>query len=149
MFSKSFTTNILMSENWRWCIQMLCKFFTKFTYWLSYILLITVNPSTTVAVNKTVLIGHATFILWWHQDVLECLSSLEMYSYTMLSTYILYTVKYALYIWSHNVAFLGKVFGCRGLFLVVSSLFFLLVLEDLLDSPFGIFALAKYFLQML
>ena len=81
-------TTILMSKNWRWCLQMLLISFTKCPFWLSYILLITVNPPTAVTVNDTVLIGDTIFIFWWHQEVLKCLPSVEIYSYTMFSTYV-------------------------------------------------------------
>ena len=78
---------------------------------------------TTVAANDTVLTGHAIFIFWWHKDVLECMSSLEMYSYSMLSTYVLYTFTYALYIWYHNVSFLAECLYV-GVCFFLSLLFF-------------------------
>ena len=88
-------TAVLMSKNWRWGLQVFLKSFTKCFSWFSYIFFLTVNPPTTVAVNDTVLLSHSIFILWWHQDVLKCLSSLEVYSYSMFATYVLYTFTYA------------------------------------------------------
>ena len=69
--------NYLDVQNWGWCFQMFFKSFTKCPWWLSYILLITLNPPTMVTVNDTVLIVHNIFNLWWHQDVFKCLSPLK------------------------------------------------------------------------
>ena len=131
-------TVVLMFKNWRWGLQIFLKSFTKCSSWFSYIFFLTVNPPTTVAVNDTVLLGHNIFIIWWHQDVLKCLSSLAVYSYCMFFTYVLYTFTYALCIWNEMWLF-GGIFLCRGLFLLLSFM----LLENLLDSPFGIFALSK------
>ena len=103
-------TTVLMFKNWRLGLQVCLKSFTKCSSWFSYIFFLTVNPPTTAAVNDTVLLGHNIFILWWHQDVLKCLSSLEVYSYSMFFTYVLYTFTYALCIWNDHVAFLMEYF---------------------------------------
>ena len=70
-------TATLMYKYWGLGLQVFFKSFTKGSSWLSYVFFIAVDFSTTVAVNNTVLIGHSILILWWHQDVLECLTSLQ------------------------------------------------------------------------
>ena len=97
-----------------WCINigdgaLRCSF-TKSSSWLSYVFFIAVNLPTTVAVNHTVLVGHSILILWWHQDVFQCLTSLEVYSYSMFSTNVLDALTYALCVWYCNVAFLAECF---------------------------------------
>ena len=67
----------LKYKYWGWGLQMFFESFTKGSSWLSYVFFIKVKFPTTVAVNDTVLIGHSIFILWWHQDVLECWISLK------------------------------------------------------------------------
>ena len=47
-------TIILMVINWKWMLQMFFTLFTKCSEWLPYVLLITVNPSTTVPIYDTV-----------------------------------------------------------------------------------------------
>ena len=76
-------TATLMYKYWGWDLQVFLKSFTKGSSWLSYVFFITVNFPTTVAVYDTALIGHSILILKWHQDVLECLTSLKIYSYFM------------------------------------------------------------------
>ena len=100
---------------------------------------------TTVAVYDTVFLSHSIYVLWWHQDVLKCLSFLEVYRYCMFFMYVLYTFTYAPCIWNHNVAISGGVFLCRGLFLLLS----LMLLGDLLDGLSGIFTQGKYFFKVL
>ena len=89
----------------------------KVSSWLSYVFFIAVNLPTTVAVNGTVLVGHYVLILWWHQDVLQCLTSLEVYSYSMFPTNVLNTLTYALCVWYYHVALFGRIFWCGGLLL--------------------------------
>ena len=75
-----------MYKYWGWGLQMFLESFTKCSTWLSYVFFIAGNFPTTVAVNDTVLVSHYVLILWWHQDVLQCLTSLEVYNYSMFPT---------------------------------------------------------------
>ena len=138
-------TATLMYEYWGWGLQIFLKSFSKGSSWLSCVFFITVNLPTTVDVNYTVLVGNCIFIFWWHQDVLQCLTSLEMYSYSMFPTNILDAFTYVLWVWYYNVALFGRMFWCGGLFLLLTLLFS----KNLLNGPLGIFALAQYLLQML
>ena len=64
--SCSVATVTLMVINWRWCLQMFFKSFTKHSGWLPYEFLIAVNPTTTVTVDDTVHLCHTVLIFRWH-----------------------------------------------------------------------------------
>ena len=127
-------TDALVMEYWWWGLQMFLVPFTKWSSWLTNVFLPTVNSSTGVAVDYTVLIGNLTFIFWWHQDVFECPASLEMYVHSMSFTDLLDAFAHTFYIWNNNVT-LGWMCPSRGFLLLLV----LVLVENLLYGPPWVF----------
>ena len=126
-------TGTLVLEYWGWGLQMFFISFSKRSSWLPYIFLPTVNTSTGVAINNTVLVGDFFFIFWWHQDVFKCPASLKMHVYSMSSTNLLQAFPHTFHIWYYYMA-LGVMCTSWGLLFLFILVFLKYLLYSLICS---------------
>ena len=69
--------------------QMFLEPFTKHSWGLSNIFLITIHPVTLVSVDDSTLLLDWIFVFWSHQEVLDCGASFEVHLYPKLSANVL------------------------------------------------------------
>ena len=129
---------------WGGGLLMFSKPFTKGSWGLSYIFLITVHPPTFVTVDDPTFLHHRIFILWGHQEVFDGGTSSKVYLYTIVAALFLdrFTqppvIRYS-YVWFGGV-----------LLLSVFVILFLLLLGWIVyphfypvHSPSGVIAVSK------
>ena len=119
---------------------------TKGSWGLSYIFLITLQPSIFVTIDDPTLLLHRIFILGGHQEVFDGGTSFEIYLYTIGAAFLLDTFTQSPIIWNSYIGFWGVVLlsGSVRLFLgwVVHS--------DLnpIQCPSGVIAVSQSFGQV-
>ena len=87
---------------------------------LSYIFLITLHPTTFVAVDDPTLLQDRIFVLWGHQEVFDGCASSEVNLYPTVVTFLLHTLTQPHVVWYCYIRFLVGIL-LSGIFVVVFS----------------------------
>ena len=96
--------------------------FTKGSWGLSCMFLITVHPATFVSVDDPTLLHHRILVLWGHQEVFNGSTSFEIYLYTIVAAHFSWHFHSAPY----NMEQLCMVWGCCLLVFIALSWWFLI-----------------------
>ena len=88
---------------WGGGLQMFPEPFSKSSWWLPCIFIITVHPVALISVDDATLLCDGIFIFRSHQEDFDGITSFAIYPYPMFSAYILYVFTQPLYIWHHHI----------------------------------------------
>ena len=116
----SMTCDVTVVMNWQGGFQMFFKPLSKWSSYLSYVLLITFQPVTFESVDYATLFCYVVFILKCHQFIFYGLSTHEMYLYAISLTYVLEALTQAFIVRYCNITSIDgfgvfvTVFGCSG-----------------------------------
>ena len=103
----------------------------------SYILPITLHPTTFVTVDDPTLLQHRIFVLRGHQEVFDGCASSEVNLYPIVVTFLLHTLTQPLVIWYCYIRFLAGILQ-SGAFVVVFLLgWFFSFLSSLFSAHMG------------
>ena len=78
---------------------MFLKPLSKCSRGLSYILLITLHPTTFVTVDDLTLLQHRIFVLWGHQEVFDGCASSEVNLNPIVVAFLVHTLTQPLVVW--------------------------------------------------
>ena len=111
------TSDVKMVINWGGSLQMFPEPFTKCSWWLPCILLITLHPIAFVCVDYATLLFDGVFISGSHQEAFDGITSFTIHLYPMSSAYISQALTKPFNIWNHHVGpLIARCSICIGVF---------------------------------